>query len=123
MKDLEAFTALVRVYRDLHMAAKTTGNFFGNDNIFQLSEERLVCAIGNLAYCNEEVDVETITRLLIDGGTANEVANVLLRMRLLWMASSDKEEVRQPAPVFFTQEQIDTMQHVFGSYKYKGESK
>lgn len=92
------------------------------EGIFDVSLDYLTDVHGNIldvlrAYAHETGDLEDskLLQALEENATARSIAFGICAMHNQSMLKYS-EQFTQPKPTFFTQEQIDRMQEVFGGY-------
>lgn len=94
----------------------------GLERIFETTFDLMYDVHGNIldaireyAFETGEIDDSEILQMLNSDMTATEIAHKITVMHEKYMLNSSPL-VKQPAPKFFTDEQIERMQRVFGGY-------
>lgn len=95
--------------------------FFGDESVFTNIKGEIEDALMILTGEDNKDYTVSMTYSVLNNfvGTAREAAASLINSTKK-PVEKEAYEVKQPAPVFFTKEQIDRMQKVFGGYRYDG---
>lgn len=95
----------------------------GMERLFETSIDMMYDVHGNIldalreyAFETGEIDDSEILRMLNSDMTATEIAHKITVMHEKHIVLNFSPLIQQPAPKFFTDEQIERMQQVFGGY-------